>query len=77
MSNLIVYNLLAHALEDEDSIFLGADSMAKLLEEFENNNNFDCEEAWKEIYDDKGNFHNDHARFTMFQCEKKNLIKCF
>ena len=78
MSDLIEYSILYSAIKDDDSIFLGAESTTSdLLGEFEDNIKFDCEEIWANIYDDKGNFHNDHARFTMFQCEKKNLIKCF
>ena len=54
MSKLIAYNILAYALKDEDSKFLGAHSTRNLLDEFEKAYKFDVDKCIAKIYDNEG-----------------------
>ena len=69
MSKMIAYNIIVHALKDKDSNFLGVKSTKNLLKTFENNNQFDGSKCFAKIYNEEGQFHDDHARFTRFRAD--------
>ena len=70
MSKMIAYYLVAHAIRDEDSKFLGAKSTNDLLETFKKNYQFNASECFPKMYNDQEKFHDDNARFTRFRADE-------